>query len=251
MSSQEAALLGLAARAPPADRRPAPAAAGARRARARRRRRGAGARARSMTSSAQASAMRATSSSATSCSASSLLSERSSSALVSASSRTRACAASLARRAACSTSSTRCSSRSCATRSVMSRAMTAMRVVQLAAQPPAGHLDRHARAVGAQDLGAKRLGRLAPVADAGEAPAHAAMHVGRHRGEDRRQRVQLLRAAPGEDLGRGVDVDHALALEQHEGQAELALGAHERLVEVALLAQGLAPPRRARSRRRR
>ena len=84
--------------------------------------------ARSRMSSAHESAMRATSSSATSCSASSLVCERSSRALVSASSRTRACAASLARRATCSTSSIRRSSCSCATRSVMSRAMTAMRV---------------------------------------------------------------------------------------------------------------------------
>ena len=57
--------------------------------------------------------------------------------------------------------------------------------------------------------------------------------------EDRGQRVELARAAPGEGLGRGVRVDDAIAVEQHEGQPELALGAHERLVEIALLAQGL------------
>ena len=42
------------------------------------------------------------------------------------------------------------------------------------AQPPARGLDRHARAVGALDLGAKRLGRLAPVAHAGQAPGRPA-----------------------------------------------------------------------------
>ena len=107
------------------------------------------------------------------------------------------------------------------------------------AQAPAGGLDRHPRAVRALDLGAKRLGRLAPLAHAGEAPGHRAMDVERQRGEDRGQRVELARAAPGEGLGRGVGVDDAVAVEQHEGQPELALRAHERLVEVALLAQGL------------
>ena len=112
-------------------------------------------------------------------------------------------------------------------------------LVRRAAQPPAGGLDRHARAVGALDLGAERLGRLESVADARQAPGHRAVHLRRQGGEDRRQRVELLRAAPREGLRRRVDVDHALAVEQHEGEAELALRAHERLVEVALLAQGL------------
>jgi hypothetical protein len=110
----------------------------------------------------------------------------------------------------------------------------------LGAQPAARRLDRNAGAVRAHDVGAEGLlARLAPGARADKAAAHGAVDLLGQQREQRGQRGELLGRAPGEDLGRRVGIDDALALQQHERLTELALRTHQRLVEVALGAHRL------------